>query len=157
MGEVYRLVQLQRRQRPCPCQHSNLWWNSRKFLYESVTRHLSFDQVVNDEFLGHVRDKHCTYIRGDTQRLTREGVLVSVRSRGSKPGDKGEEQEFKGDVVVMATGFERPDLKFMEGAELFPEGYEVRYPDFLSLMGARLPHSDQICICKTSRRRTGRF
>jgi lysine/ornithine N-monooxygenase len=37
----------------------------------------------------------------------------------------GKEEEFKADVVVIATGFERPDLGFLEGLGLFPEGYEV--------------------------------
>jgi hypothetical protein len=113
------------------------------FLRETVASCLSLNQIVNDEFLRHVRNKRCEYVRGDTQRLTHDGVLVNVRPRGSKPGDEGkaqlflpnspvsdkylqgERREFKGDIVVMATGFERPDLKFIENAELFPEGYEV--------------------------------
>lgn len=79
--------------------------------------------VVNDEFLGHVRAGRCQYIRGDTLGLTRESVKVSVRGRGSKPGDEGEENEFPADVVVLATGFKKPDIGFLP-EDLFPEGYE---------------------------------
>ncbi|TFK56995.1 FAD/NAD(P)-binding domain-containing protein [Heliocybe sulcata] len=79
--------------------------------------------VVNDEFLDHVRAGKCSYIRGDTLRLTKSGVLVNVRSRESKPKDPGEKKEFNGDVVVLATGFERPTIDFLPD-DLFPEDYQ---------------------------------
>ncbi|KAH8105192.1 FAD/NAD-P-binding domain-containing protein [Cristinia sonorae] len=79
--------------------------------------------VVNDEFLRHVRRGKCDYIRGDTQRLTSNGVRVNVRGRDSRPGDKGAVKEIHGDVIVLATGYEKPDVEFL-GKELFPEGYE---------------------------------
>ncbi|KAF7798770.1 hypothetical protein EIP86_009995 [Pleurotus ostreatoroseus] len=78
--------------------------------------------VVNDEFLGHVRKGRCKYIRGDTECLTSRGVLVNVRGRDSKPGDKGEKKEFDADIVVLATGFKKPDVGFLP-ADLFPEDY----------------------------------
>ncbi|KAL4254145.1 hypothetical protein ABKN59_004537 [Abortiporus biennis] len=79
--------------------------------------------VVNDTFLQHVRNKKCLYVRGDTLRLTKNGVKVNVRQRGTKPGDKGEEKVFDADIIVFATGYEKPDVGFLE-KELFPEGYE---------------------------------
>jgi hypothetical protein len=99
--------------------------------------------IVNDEFLDHVRTGQCEYVRGDTKRLTRGGVLVNVRGRESKPGDEGEEvglrsrargkrcsrrvqKEFQADLVVLATGFEKPKIDFLP-EDLFPEGYEVCY------------------------------
>ncbi|KAG8820870.1 hypothetical protein FRC17_009998, partial [Serendipita sp. 399] len=78
--------------------------------------------IVNDEFLYHVRSGRCDYVRGDTLRLTSKGVLVNARSRISKPGDKGEDKEIEADVVVLATGFERPSIDFLP-RDLFPEGY----------------------------------
>jgi hypothetical protein len=53
------------------------------------------------------------------------GVLVNERARGSKPGDDGEERVVEADIIVLATGFEKPDIGFLEEG-LFPEGYEVR-------------------------------
>ncbi|TFY53705.1 hypothetical protein EVJ58_g9304 [Rhodofomes roseus] len=79
--------------------------------------------VVNDEFLDHVRAGRCKYIRGDTQGLTRDGVKVSVRGRSSKPGDEGKEEEFPADVIVLATGFKKPEIGFLP-EDLFPETYE---------------------------------
>lgn len=96
-------------------------------------------QVVNDDFLQHVRSGSCTYIRGDTLRLTKSGVEVRVRPRGSKPGDKGPShspppeksnaksneypiKEIKGEAVVLATGFEKPSVDFLP-EDLFPGDY----------------------------------
>ena len=76
-------------------------------------------QVVNDAFLDHVRAGRCRYVRGDTQRLVRGGVRVSVRAR------PGEPRTVPADVVVLATGFEKPDVGFLP-RDLFPESYEVR-------------------------------
>lgn len=86
--------------------------------------------VVNDAFLGHVRAGRVEYIRGDTLRLTKQGVRVRVRPRGSKPGDEkqgssSEEyptREFPADVVVLATGFEPPSVDFLP-QDLFPKDY----------------------------------
>jgi len=78
--------------------------------------------VVDDEFLFHIRSGRCTYVRGDTLRLTSDGVLVNIRTRNPQPGDVGEEKEINAEVIVLATGFERPKVDFLpEG--LFPEGY----------------------------------
>jgi len=78
--------------------------------------------VVNDAFLQYVREGRCEYVRGDTKRFTRKGALVNVRSRNSKSGDEGDEEEIAGDVIVLATGFEQPTIDFLP-EDLFPEGY----------------------------------
>ncbi|OJA17362.1 hypothetical protein AZE42_03903 [Rhizopogon vesiculosus] len=118
------------------------------------------DKVVNDEFLNHVRSGICTYIRGDTLRLTPTGVRVKIREqveRGSPLGfgggvrkrdldvsevareqlateennkgkgsaeDEPRVEDIKADVVILATGYKRPDASFLP-SELFPEGYDA--------------------------------
>ncbi|KAF9222244.1 FAD/NAD(P)-binding domain-containing protein [Gyrodon lividus] len=125
--------------------------------------------VVNDEFLGHVRSGKCVYVRGETLRLTRKGVLVNVREwieRGARFGG-GHEQNIKdmyaglgetdasgsnisetqqqaeqkktqpqdpphiedinADLIVLATGYERPPIDFLPH-ELFPEEYDASAP-----------------------------
>ncbi|KAJ7161481.1 FAD/NAD(P)-binding domain-containing protein [Mycena crocata] len=79
--------------------------------------------VVNDEFLGHVRDGSCKYVRGDPIRLTSSGVHTNVRERGTKSGSEGVEKTIDADVVVLATGFEKPKITFLDDS-LFPEGYQ---------------------------------
>ncbi|CAL1702592.1 unnamed protein product [Somion occarium] len=80
--------------------------------------------VVNDEFLDHVRRGKCQYVRGDTQRLTKRGVKVTVRGRESKPGDKGDINEIDADIIVLATGYEKPKVDLFKYVDLFPEGFE---------------------------------
>ncbi|KAF7290443.1 hypothetical protein HMN09_01302600 [Mycena chlorophos] len=79
--------------------------------------------IVNDAFLGHVRSGACRYVHGDPIRLTKKGVKANVRERGMKPGDEGKEEIIGADVVVLATGYEKPSIDFLPD-ELFPEGYE---------------------------------
>ena len=112
--------------------------------------------VVNDEFVDCVREGKCQYIRGDIERLTRHGIRVSVRSRDEKPGEGKETKEYEGDVLVLATGFQKPEIPFFE-EDLFPESYEVRHYSQCLWTFADLSsyHSAPISTCRTSRRRTG--
>ncbi|KAF9496926.1 FAD/NAD(P)-binding domain-containing protein [Pleurotus eryngii] len=79
--------------------------------------------VVNDEFLEHVRTGRCVYVRGDPVRCTKNGVVVNDRKRGMKLGDRGREIHLDADIIVLATGFEKPDISFLDDG-LFPDGYE---------------------------------
>jgi hypothetical protein len=67
--------------------------------------------VVNDAFLDHIREDKVEYVRGDIQGFVEDGVKFSKRPRDSKPGDVGEEEVIKGDIAILATGFERPSGK----------------------------------------------
>jgi len=101
-------------------------WFIRKFHYgqldESVaprpgTRGLfEGTPVVNRTILSHIRDGKVSYTRCDTKRFTGEGVLVKMHN------DR-QEVEVKADVIVLATGFERPSIDFLP-EDLFPNRYE---------------------------------
>jgi len=79
--------------------------------------------IVNNDFLKFVRQGKAEYIRGDTKSLTRNGVKVNQRERGSKPGDEGKEVVLDADVVVLATGFKRPSIDFLP-KDMFPDRYQ---------------------------------
>jgi hypothetical protein len=95
---------------------------------------------VNDTFLEHVREGRIEYVKGETVRLTKDGVVVKPRKDatweqtkgGAPPRTKGSESKPRGkdeaevvaDVVVLATGFKRPSVGFLP-EDLFPERYEV--------------------------------
>jgi dimethylaniline monooxygenase (N-oxide forming) len=81
-------------------------------------------QIVNNEFLRHVREKRVSYVHGDTLEIQKDGVRVNVRQHESKPKDPGEEKLFSADVIVFATGYKKPGIDFLP-KDLFPEGYEV--------------------------------
>ncbi|KAF7363919.1 hypothetical protein MSAN_01050000 [Mycena sanguinolenta] len=79
--------------------------------------------VVNDAFLRHVKNGKCKYVRGDPVRLTSSGVLTNVRERDTKPGSEGKKETINAEVIVLATGFERPEISFLDDS-LFPEDYQ---------------------------------
>ncbi|KAK7038128.1 hypothetical protein R3P38DRAFT_2904585 [Favolaschia claudopus] len=79
--------------------------------------------VVNNDFLKHVRNGKCKYVRGDPVRLSSSGVVTNVRNRDTKPGSDGTKKTIDAEVVVLATGFERPQLDFLPDS-LFPEDYQ---------------------------------
>lgn len=79
--------------------------------------------VVNDRALKFIRQGRGDYLRGDLKEVTHAGVKFSHRERGTKPGDKGFEQlKLDADIVVVATGFEKPSIGFLPD-DLFPEDY----------------------------------
>ena len=79
--------------------HSFLWEDFMKYLQyrhtpELIPAHKHIFEgtpIVNDEFLVHIREGRCQYVRGDTRRLTQTGVVVNVRDYDSHPGDDGQE------------------------------------------------------------------
>lgn len=87
---------------------------SQKSLY-SVT------PIINDVFLQHVRSNKARYIRGDLFEILPEGLRINVRSdSNSKPGDPGVTEILEADVLIDATGYDRPSHDFLPTAELFP-------------------------------------
>lgn len=82
--------------------------------------------IVNDEFLQHIREGKTQYIRGDTLAFTETGVQINERERGSKAGDKGRETVVDADVIVLATGYERPSIDMLP-KDLFPEEGDRHY------------------------------
>ncbi|KZV71507.1 hypothetical protein PENSPDRAFT_734118 [Peniophora sp. CONT] len=79
--------------------------------------------VVNNAFLEHIRAGKIKYVRGDTERLVENGVRVKTRTRDQPKGAEDAKPEtIEGDIVVLATGFERPTLDFLP-EDVFPDGY----------------------------------
>ena len=93
-------------------------------MFYVTLRLIQWLQIVNDEFLRHVREKRVSYVHGDTLDIQKDGVRVNVRLRDSKPKDPGEEKFFNADVIIFATGYKKPSINFLP-KDLFPEGYGV--------------------------------
>ncbi|GAA5963752.1 hypothetical protein JCM3765_006839 [Sporobolomyces pararoseus] len=110
-------------------------WFIRKFHYRDL-EHLSpaknakglFEgtPIVNDEYLEHIRDGLITYKRCDTQKIVASGIKIVERERGTKPGDEGKETLESADVIIIATGYKRPDLDFLP-QDLFPSDQDRDY------------------------------
>lgn len=69
--------------------------------------------MVNSDIMDKLRSKKAEWVRCDIEGFTEDGVKVNRRAKGVPTGGPGQKKLIKGDVVVMATGFERPKLDFL--------------------------------------------
>ncbi|MCJ1355029.1 MAG: hypothetical protein MMC33_005020 [Icmadophila ericetorum] len=79
--------------------------------------------MVNSDVLHQIREGKAQWYRGDIIRMTKNGILFNHRSKGVPKGGPGREEEIKGDMVIMATGYKRPSLAFMP-KNCFEEPYQ---------------------------------
>lgn len=79
--------------------------------------------IVNERFLDIVREGRASYFRSDLKQIHADSVTLSLRKRGTKPGDPGKEEEIQVDMLILATGFKRPSIDFLP-SDLFPKEYE---------------------------------
>ena len=108
-------------------------WLIRLFHYRDL-RHLApakkglFEAtpIVNNDFLAHVRAGAISYRRASTKRIESHGVRVDGHDAMGEPV-KGEQDDFvRADVIVLATGFERPSIDFLPD-DLFPVEDDMDY------------------------------
>lgn len=69
--------------------------------------------MVNSDVLDKIRSGKADWLRGDTKSFTEEGIMFNARAKGVPKGGPGRERLIKADMVVMATGFDRPSLNFL--------------------------------------------
>ncbi|MCJ1284652.1 hypothetical protein MMC26_003987 [Xylographa opegraphella] len=79
--------------------------------------------MVNSDVFRQIRDGKASWLRGDIIRMTENGVLFNHRAKGVPKGGPGREEEVKGDMVIMATGYHRPNLSFLPD-EVFHDPYQ---------------------------------
>lgn len=78
--------------------------------------------IVNSSALQHIRQGKADYLRGDIKSLTANGLQFNFRTRTQKKESKGKQMDIDADVIVVATGFEVPEINFLP-KDLFPEDY----------------------------------
>ncbi|PWY97602.1 FAD/NAD(P)-binding domain-containing protein [Testicularia cyperi] len=100
--------------------------------------------IVNTSALNHIRKGQADYQRGDVVDLDESGIQFNKRKRGQKKGDDGEKVHYDADIIVVATGFERPSIDFLPD-DLFPEDY-VRPNMYLQVF----PIEDCSILCSNS-------
>lgn len=79
--------------------------------------------MVNSELFRKIRDHKAEWLRGDILGFTEDAIRFNHRARGVPKNGPGREAEIKGDMVIMATGYQRPSLSFLP-PEVFKEPYE---------------------------------
>lgn len=79
--------------------------------------------MVNSDIFHRIRDHKAEWLRGDVIAFTENGIQFRKRAKGVPKGGPGREIEVKGDMVIMATGYQRPSLSFLPD-EAFEEPYQ---------------------------------
>ena len=71
--------------------------------------------MVNSDVLDLVRSGKASWLRGDILEYSAsgDGILFNHRSQGVPKSGPGAEKLIEADIVIMATGYKRPTLKFL--------------------------------------------
>ncbi|EHK97331.1 putative Dimethylaniline monooxygenase [Glarea lozoyensis 74030] len=92
----------------------------RKFFYRDLEDLAPTDKglftgtpMVNSDVMDKIRSGKAEWLRGDIRGFSEEGIRFNKRAKGVPPGGPGRETLIRGDIVVMATGYERPSLNFL--------------------------------------------
>ncbi|KAG0145744.1 hypothetical protein CROQUDRAFT_723246 [Cronartium quercuum f. sp. fusiforme G11] len=96
-------------------------YRNLRHLTPAHKRFYSDTPIVNDIFFEHVRNEKARYIRGDLLEILPETLKINVRhDRTSQAGNPGVTEFLKADVLIDATGYERPVYDFLPTVKLFP-------------------------------------
>ena len=79
--------------------------------------------MVNSDIFHQIREKKAEWLRGDIIGFTENGIRFNHRAQGVPKGGPGRESVVEGDMVIMATGYQRPSLSFLP-KECFTEHYQ---------------------------------
>ncbi|KAI9808355.1 MAG: hypothetical protein M1827_007504 [Pycnora praestabilis] len=69
--------------------------------------------MVNTDVLDQVRSGKAEWLRGDIEGFEENGIRFNHRAKGVPKGGPGRESVVEGDLVIMATGYQRPSLSFL--------------------------------------------
>lgn len=78
--------------------------------------------MVNSEIFHQIRAGKAEWLRGDIEEVRGNGIFFNRRTQGVPKGGPGRHMLVEGDVIIMATGYNRPSLSFLPD-EVFEEGY----------------------------------
>ena len=69
--------------------------------------------MVNSEVLNRIRKHQAQWLRGDILGFAPNGIRFNHRDKGVPKGGPGREILVETDMVIMATGYQRPSLNFL--------------------------------------------
>jgi len=78
--------------------------------------------MVNSDVMAQIRSGKAEWLRCDIESFDEKGVLVKRHVKGSESSTPRYRELIEGDMVVMATGYKRPELKFLPDS-CFEEPY----------------------------------
>jgi thioredoxin reductase len=100
--------------------------------------------MVNSEIFHQIRTGKASWLRGDILRVGENGIYFNHRDQGVPKGGPGHEMHVEGDIIIMATGFARPSLRFLPD-ECFQPPYSP--PNYYLQV---FPTQDPSIVCTNS-------
>lgn len=92
----------------------------RKYFYRDLQDMAPADKgiftdtpMVNSDVMDQIRSGKAEWLRCDIEKFDEKGVLANRRAKGVESGGPGHQELIEGDMVVMATGYKRPELSFL--------------------------------------------
>lgn len=79
--------------------------------------------MVNSEIFRQIRAGKAAWLRGDIEEVRENGIFFNHRAKGVPKGGPGRHKLVEGDMIIMATGYQRPSLDFLPD-DCFDEGYQ---------------------------------
>ncbi|KAI5926176.1 monooxygenase [Camillea tinctor] len=74
--------------------------------------------MVNSDVMDKLRSHQAEWVRCDIKHFNADSVVVNERKKGVPQGGPGQRRDIKGDMIVLATGYQRPSLNFLPGDSL---------------------------------------
>lgn len=69
--------------------------------------------MFNSQILSQIRSGKASLLRGDIDSFLPKSISFTCRDKGVPPGGPGTKVDIESDIIVLATGFYRPDPYFM--------------------------------------------
>lgn len=101
--------------------------------------------MVNSEIFHQIRTGKASWLRGDILQVEENGVSFNKRAQGVPKNGPGHEIFVEGDIIIMATGFGRPSLRFLPKSCFQPPEYSP--PNWYL---QTFPPSEDGSICATN-------
>jgi hypothetical protein len=79
--------------------------------------------MVNSQIFEEIRRGKASWLRGDILNVEKDGIIFNHRAQGVPKGGVGHEIRVDGDDIIMATGYQRPSLRFLP-----EEVFDAPYP-----------------------------
>ncbi|KAL9106886.1 MAG: hypothetical protein Q9227_008134 [Pyrenula ochraceoflavens] len=69
--------------------------------------------MVNTDILEQIRAGRASWLRGDIISVEAKGIMFNHRAQGVPKNGPGHQKLVPGDMIIMATGFQKPSLSFL--------------------------------------------
>lgn len=119
-----------------------LFFRDLKDLAPAKAGRFTESPLVSEDALSHAYSGRVEWLSGDIQSLETHGAYFVQRAHGVPKGGPGRHVQIPADMIIVATGFQRPDLGFLPQEafaapyvppDWFLQAFPVGYPDVCTI------------------------